>query len=477
VRKKLLKAVRARTAHAIETGHSRWVLAPEALEEAGALLARVLGSDEDPDLEVLRAVGELYWMRVQALPVDEWDEVLRMAAILYQPVYQADPDAVPEQLRSLYAEQARRPKKRKGGRVDPAACTDQGAELFDRSWMPERGRLHAPETVGGLLNPIPHLLRHAHGSAFGVCHVEAQQPAHLRRVREPEVLGYSATEIVDLLNRVLGVRLVEEQPEPRHTRQCPRRHRSSVADDTVHDRLVGDVAYGPGADRHAHDGVAHDSTLSSTRKIRRIAVLPSFVSYAEGFTRAAPPTCDVPATGTGWRASSEHSEARLCTARTPPLHQWPTAQLREGTGAGGEGAEFGCGASAQQESGDEGPHRRAGVGLLGCLVFGSQERAHAFVPASTLCQGGGDVGVVPRSAFHAGQALRRQCTGGGQGRGGVAGGELGGDAVELDGGVAEAAAVITQRGGASEAGGDGGGLVRQLPHPLPVPAPCGTVGS
>ncbi|WP_445517445.1 CHAT domain-containing protein [Streptomyces sp. NEAU-174] len=134
MREKLLAAVRARTAHAIETGHSRWVLAPEALEEAGALLARLLGSDEDPDLEVLRAVGELYWLRVQALPVDEWDEDLRMAAILYQPVYQADPDAVPEQLRSLYAEQARRPKerKRKGGRVDPAACTDQGAELFDR---------------------------------------------------------------------------------------------------------------------------------------------------------------------------------------------------------------------------------------------------------------------------------------------------------------------------------------------------------
>ncbi|MBA6434600.1 CHAT domain-containing protein [Streptomyces sp. GMR22] len=134
MREKLLAAVRARTAHGIETGDSRWVLAPEALEEAGALLAPLLGSDEDPDLEVLRAVGELYWLRVQALPVDEWDEDLRMAAILYQPVYQADPDAVPEQLRSLYAEQARRPEKREreGGRVDPAACTDQGAELFDR---------------------------------------------------------------------------------------------------------------------------------------------------------------------------------------------------------------------------------------------------------------------------------------------------------------------------------------------------------
>ncbi|NEW69138.1 CHAT domain-containing protein [Streptomyces rhizosphaericus] len=145
MREKLLAAVRARTAHAIETGHSRWVLAPEALEEAGALLARLLGSDEDPDLEVLRAVGELYWLRVQALPVDEWDEDLRMAAILYQPVYQADPDAVPEQLRSLYAEQARRPKKRKrkGGRVDPAVCTDQGAELFD--WFLRNGDLEALE--------------------------------------------------------------------------------------------------------------------------------------------------------------------------------------------------------------------------------------------------------------------------------------------------------------------------------------------
>jgi hypothetical protein len=70
VREMLLATVRARTAQAIETGHPRWVLAPEALE-AGALLARVLGSDENPDLEVLRAVGELYWLRVQALPVDD----------------------------------------------------------------------------------------------------------------------------------------------------------------------------------------------------------------------------------------------------------------------------------------------------------------------------------------------------------------------------------------------------------------------
>ncbi|MFI2031827.1 CHAT domain-containing protein [Streptomyces buecherae] len=143
MREKLLAAVRGRTAHAIKTGHSRWVLAPEALEEAGALLARVLGSDEDPDLEVLRAVGELYWLRVQALPVDEWDEDLRMAAILYQPVYEAEPDAVPEQLRSLYAEQADGPEEREGGRVDPAACTDQGAELFD--WFLRNGDLEALE--------------------------------------------------------------------------------------------------------------------------------------------------------------------------------------------------------------------------------------------------------------------------------------------------------------------------------------------
>ncbi|MEU9338857.1 CHAT domain-containing protein [Streptomyces sp. NPDC048290] len=145
MREKLLAAVRARTARAVETGHSRWVLAPEALEEAGALLARVLGFGEDPDLEVLRAVGELYWLRVQAQQTDAQDGDLRMAAILYQPVYQADPDAVPKELRGWYAEQARHPEehKREAGRVDPAHCTNQGAELFN--WFRRNGDLEALE--------------------------------------------------------------------------------------------------------------------------------------------------------------------------------------------------------------------------------------------------------------------------------------------------------------------------------------------
>jgi CHAT domain/Tetratricopeptide repeat len=206
VRERLLAAVRARTAQAIETGHSRWVLAPEALEEAGALLARVLGSDDDPDLEVLRAVGELYWLRVQALPVDEWDEDLRMAALLYQPVYQADPDAVPEQLRSLYAEQGRRPKKREkkreGGRVDPAACTGQGAELFD--WFLRNGDLEALEKAVHLfrtaLSAVPEdhpmygpCLSNLHAAASAL----ADETGDADVLREAVSAGLTLLEVVD----------------------------------------------------------------------------------------------------------------------------------------------------------------------------------------------------------------------------------------------------------------------------------------
>src|SRR5918997_1258919 len=99
VREELLAAVRRRTAATIKTGDSRPVLAPDALAEADALLARVLGpaanADEPPDLEVLHAVGWLYWLRGQALPSDEFDDDLEMAMMVLQPVYAADPQAVP----------------------------------------------------------------------------------------------------------------------------------------------------------------------------------------------------------------------------------------------------------------------------------------------------------------------------------------------------------------------------------------------
>lgn len=112
--------------------------------------------------------------------------------------------------------------------------------------------------------------------------------------------------------------------------------------------------------------------------------------------------------------------------------------------------------------------------LLGRLVLGGQEGADAFVATSALSQGGGDVGVVPRST------LGRLC-----------GGRALAAARAADGSPVENSAEMRWRwtvaglkpppwsrgGGAAEVGGDGSGLVRQLPHPLAVAPPRRTVGS
>ncbi|MEV7011144.1 CHAT domain-containing protein [Streptosporangium sp. NPDC051022] len=106
MREKLLAAIRARNASAIEAGDSRPVLDPAALEEMQALLAFVGASATDsrngPDLEVLHSVGWLCWLRVLALPVGEWDEDMRCAVMLFGPVFANDPQAVPETLREFY---------------------------------------------------------------------------------------------------------------------------------------------------------------------------------------------------------------------------------------------------------------------------------------------------------------------------------------------------------------------------------------
>ncbi|MGH3977818.1 MAG: hypothetical protein ACRDRZ_02265 [Pseudonocardiaceae bacterium] len=156
MREKLLAAVRARTEETIETGDSRPVLAPEAVAEADALLARVLAPDggpgEHPDLEVLHAVGWLYWLRVEAMSPDEDELDLQVVMRVLQPVYASDPEAVPELLRTFYAEQTPprkgrqrrgkgRQRREKAPRANPAICTDQGAELY--RWYLETGDLDA----------------------------------------------------------------------------------------------------------------------------------------------------------------------------------------------------------------------------------------------------------------------------------------------------------------------------------------------
>ena len=69
----------------------------------------------------------------------------------------------------------------------------------------------------------------------------------------------------------------------------------------------------------------------------------------------------------------------------------------------------------------------------------------------------GGAGPVPGVALGSAQALREDHTGGGDRRAGVAGGVFGGDAVQLDGGRAEPAAVVAEQDGPGQATGDRGG--------------------
>src|ERR1017187_4869039 len=107
-----------------------------------------------------------------------------------------------------------------------------------------------------------------------------------------------------------------------------------------------------------------------------------------------------------------------------------------------ETPQFGCGPSGHQESGDQVAHGGPGVGLFGGLAFGGQQSVEAVGAPAPLPEGPGDVGVVARPAFHAGQAGGRYLAGDRDGRAGFADGVFGGDPVERDGGWAEAAAVI-----------------------------------
>jgi tetratricopeptide (TPR) repeat protein len=117
VREQLLAAIRTRIEQANQSGDERYLLGPEAVAEAEALLAiapPTAGGGDVDDLEVLHAVGWLYWLRFQAVPGDPGQHDLRMAATLLDPVFAAGSAPVPEPLQEMYRELGRLP-----GRPDP----------------------------------------------------------------------------------------------------------------------------------------------------------------------------------------------------------------------------------------------------------------------------------------------------------------------------------------------------------------------
>ena len=59
-------------------------------------------ADPASDLEVLNALGWLHWSRYLASPADPDDADISAAVKFFEPVYRADPDAVPKQVRNTF---------------------------------------------------------------------------------------------------------------------------------------------------------------------------------------------------------------------------------------------------------------------------------------------------------------------------------------------------------------------------------------
>lgn len=147
VRDEVLAEIRALNALVLRTGDAEPVLDSDALLAATALLALVAGPAREPgqaaDIEVLHAVGWMYWLRAGELPADKEDEEVGIAFYLLGPVFAADPEAVPYELRGVY-EQVKPPPADNGfpvGRHDPDLCLEQAEILHE--WYERSGHVEA----------------------------------------------------------------------------------------------------------------------------------------------------------------------------------------------------------------------------------------------------------------------------------------------------------------------------------------------
>jgi hypothetical protein len=114
-REALLDAICARVAKSIETGTSRPVAGRRADAEVDNLIAFAQDSAGKivPDIEILHAIGWLHWQRFVTWARDTDDrceEAQRIAFMMLEPVFDADPAMVPDALREVY-EQLREDEK------------------------------------------------------------------------------------------------------------------------------------------------------------------------------------------------------------------------------------------------------------------------------------------------------------------------------------------------------------------------------
>jgi len=118
-RDEALAAVRERLERTAADQDPQWVLADQALADAGALAA---AADPARDFDTAEVLGTFCWFRFAAQGQESGQDDLTAAACFFASVFAANPGAVPEPLRPLYAQP--------GETFDPAAAGTRGRALF-----------------------------------------------------------------------------------------------------------------------------------------------------------------------------------------------------------------------------------------------------------------------------------------------------------------------------------------------------------
>ena len=98
-RRKALAAVQDRLDKFVVDEDTSALLTQEASREAGDLAAM---TDPGNDLAAALVLGMFHWFRYQSLPAGEGQDDLAAATRYLGPVYQAEPDVIPEPLRHFY---------------------------------------------------------------------------------------------------------------------------------------------------------------------------------------------------------------------------------------------------------------------------------------------------------------------------------------------------------------------------------------
>jgi hypothetical protein len=125
-RERLLGLVQARLERFNADHDPATILAPEATAELTALLELV--PDPETDLEIAYAAGCLRWVRHQVLGSDGQQERAEALELL-EPVYQAQPDEVPDEVRSYFDRQVAA-FTRLAAPNDPQAIADEADRLL-----------------------------------------------------------------------------------------------------------------------------------------------------------------------------------------------------------------------------------------------------------------------------------------------------------------------------------------------------------